>query len=64
MTRQERLTLVSLLLELDHSSNNKEVADAWESEIRARVKAVDEGCVPAIPYDQIQKDMTDRFGSG
>jgi hypothetical protein len=42
LTKQERLTLVRLLLDLDQPSNGAGIANAWESEIRARVKAVDE----------------------
>jgi putative addiction module component (TIGR02574 family) len=63
MTRQERLTLVRLLLDLDQPLNGDEIARAWDSEIRARVKAVDEGRVSGIPYDQIKKEIADRLGS-
>jgi putative addiction module component (TIGR02574 family) len=62
LTRQERLTLVRLLLDIDQPSNSAEMANAWESEIRARVKAVDEGRVSGVPYEQIKKEMTNRFG--
>ena len=63
MTRQERLTLVRLLLDLDQPVNGDEITRAWDSEIRARVKAVDEGRVSGIPYDQINKEIADRLGS-
>ena len=33
------------------------------SEIRARVKAVDDGRVSGIPYEEIKKDISNRFGS-
>jgi putative addiction module component (TIGR02574 family) len=62
LTRQERLTLVRLLLDLDHPSNDAEIANAWESEIRARVKAVDKGRVSGVPYEQSKKEMTRRLG--
>jgi putative addiction module component (TIGR02574 family) len=62
LTRQERLTLVRLLLDFDQPSNDPEIASAWEREIRARVTAVDEGHVSGIRYDQIKKEMTNRFG--
>ena len=64
MRRQERLTLVRLLLDLDQPVNGDEIARAWDSEISARVKAVDEGRVSGVPYDQINKELNDRFGSG
>jgi len=62
LTRQERLTLVRLLLDFDQPSNDAEIASAWEREIRARVTAVDEGRVSGIPSDQVKKEMTNRFG--
>ena len=63
MTRQERLTLVRLLLDLDQPVKGDEIADAWDGEIRARVKAVNEGRVSGIPYDEIKKEIGDRLGS-
>lgn len=49
LPRHQRLVLVRLLLDLDEQ--------AWDDEIRARVKAVDEGCATCIPYEQIKKEM-------
>jgi putative addiction module component (TIGR02574 family) len=63
MTRQERLTLVRLLLDLDQPAKGDEIADAWDSEIRARVEAVNEGRVSGVPCDQIKKEISDRLGS-
>jgi putative addiction module component (TIGR02574 family) len=63
LSRPERLTLMRLLLELDQRSKGDEIEKAWDQEIRARVKAVDEGRVTGIPYDQIKQEMTSRFGS-
>jgi putative addiction module component (TIGR02574 family) len=54
LSRRERLTLMRLLLELDQPSKGEDIARAWDQEIRARVKAVDEGRVSGIPYDQIK----------
>ncbi len=62
LTRQERLTLVRLLLDLDQPSNGAEIANTWDSENHARVKAVDEGRVSGVPYEQIKKEMANRFG--
>ena len=63
LTREDRLTLVRLLLDLDQPITGDEIAHAWDSEIRARVKAVDEGRVSGTPYDQIKKEIADRLGS-
>jgi putative addiction module component (TIGR02574 family) len=61
LSRRERLTLMRLLLDLDQPSQGEEIEKAWDQEIRARVRAVDEGRVSGIPYDQIQQEMTSRF---
>lgn len=37
-------------------------AKAWDKEIRARVKAVDEGRVSGITYEQVVKEMAAKFG--
>jgi putative addiction module component (TIGR02574 family) len=61
LSRRERLTLVRLLLDLDQPSKGGDVEKAWDQEIRARVKAVDEGRVTGIPYDQVTKEIAGRF---
>jgi putative addiction module component (TIGR02574 family) len=61
LPRHQRLTLVRLLLDLDQPGKGGEIESAWDEEIRARVKAVDEGRVTGIPYDQIKKEVTNRF---
>jgi hypothetical protein len=38
------------------------VASAWDKEIRARVKTVDEGRVTGINYEQVVKEMAAKFG--
>ena len=63
LSRRERLTLMRLLLDLDQPSKSDEIDKAWDQEIRARVKAVDEGRASGIRYDEIKKEMTSRFGS-
>jgi hypothetical protein len=52
-----------LLLDLDRPGTSDEIENAWDEEIRARVKAVDEGRAVGIPYEQIKKEMDDRFRS-
>jgi putative addiction module component (TIGR02574 family) len=63
LSRHERLTLMRLLLDLDQPSKGDEIEKAWDQEIRARVKAVDEGRVTGIPYDQVKQEMRSRLGS-
>lgn len=61
LPRHQRLALVRLLLDLDQPGSNADVDSAWDQEIRARVKAVDEGRAAGVPYEQIRKEMSDRF---
>lgn len=63
LPRHQRLVLVRLLLDLDQPGSSADVDSAWEEEIRARVKAVDEGRAIGIPYEQIKKEMANRFPS-
>lgn len=61
LPRHQRLVLVRLLLDLDQPGSSTDIDNAWDEEIRARVKAVDEGRAVGIPYEQIKKEMADRF---
>ncbi len=63
LPRHQRLALLKLLLDLDRSHAEQGIEGAWDEEIRARVKAVDEGRAVGIPYEQIKKKMARRFPS-
>lgn len=63
LPRHQRLALVRLLLDLDQPGPSDEIEHVWDEEIRARVKAVDEGRANGIPYEQIKKEMAGRFPS-
>jgi len=59
----QRLAVVRLLLDLDQPGTSDEIEQAWDEEIRVRVKAVDEGRATGISYEQIKKEMAGRFPS-
>ena len=60
LSRSERLALAQFLLTLDeNSSGDAEVV--WDAEIRARLKAFDEGRVEAVSYETIRQSMMVRF---
>jgi putative addiction module component (TIGR02574 family) len=61
LSRRERVALMRHLRDLDQPSKGGEIEKAWDQEIRARAKAVDEGRVAGIAYDQIKQEMTGRF---
>jgi hypothetical protein len=45
---------------LDQPDNAGNIEGAWDKEIRARVKAVDEGRAVGVPYKDIRKEMAAR----
>jgi putative addiction module component (TIGR02574 family) len=63
LPRHQRLALIRLLIDLDQPGTSDEIERAWEEDIRARVKAVDEGRAVGVPYEEIKKEMAGRFPS-
>ena len=58
---KQRLALARTLLDLEPAGNVAEIDQSWDDEIRARIKAVDEGRVTAIGYDDLRKEMNSRY---
>jgi putative addiction module component (TIGR02574 family) len=61
LPKTERLELVRALLEMD-AGNVSEAEETWEEEIRARVKAVDEGRATSVSLDDLRREMNGRLG--
>jgi putative addiction module component (TIGR02574 family) len=61
LPRHQRLALVRLLLDLDQPRSDGEIEDEWDTEIRARVKAVDEGRVTGADYQEIKHEIAKRL---
>jgi putative addiction module component (TIGR02574 family) len=55
--------LARLLIELDDPGPDADVEAAWEAEIEARVRAVREGRVEGIPYEQVLARVDRRLAS-
>ena len=53
LPRHQRLSLARLLIELDEPGPDADVEAAWDAEIQARVRAVKEGRVEGIPYEEV-----------
>ena len=55
LPRHQRLSLARLLIDLDDpgSDADVDVEAAWDVEIQARVRAVQEGRVEGIPYEEV-----------
>jgi hypothetical protein len=60
LPRSQRLALVQFLLTLD-GETSVDTEAIWDSEIRARLKAFDEGNVEALPYEALRQNMMLRF---
>ena len=61
LPRNQRLALAQFLLNLDDAASEGDLDAAWDVEIRARLKAYDEGRVEAIPFEQVRQSMNLRF---
>lgn len=62
LPRHQRLALVRILMELDEPGPDADVEAAWDAEIQARVRAVREGRVEGIPYEQVLARVDKRPG--
>jgi len=63
LPRSQQFALAQFLLSLEDDANPAETDAAWDTEIRARLKAFDEGRVKAIPFEQIRQTMQMRFAT-
>ncbi len=61
LSRQQRLALAGILLELDDSGDTPEAETAWEEEIRSRIQAIDGGTAVGIPYEEVMRQAQDRL---
>ena len=63
LPRHQRLALARLLIELDDPGADADVEAAWEAEIQARLRAVKEGRVQGIPYEEVLARVDRRLAS-
>lgn len=61
LPRHQRLALIRLLLDIDQPAASGDIDAVWDEEIRARIKAVDEGRAVGIPYEDVRKEITGRL---
>ena len=61
LSREQRLQLASLLLELNEDSQDTSTSAEWEQEILARIQAVDDGEVSGISLDKVMRDAEERL---
>ncbi|MGB8355243.1 MAG: addiction module protein [Chthoniobacteraceae bacterium] len=57
----QRLALAEFLLESADSAADPEAEAAWDSEIRDRIRAIDEGRVSGIAYEDVMQAAEKRL---
>lgn len=57
----QRLALAGFLLESAEAAPDPEAEAAWDSEIRDRIQAIDDGRVLGIPYEDVMRDAKKRL---
>jgi putative addiction module component (TIGR02574 family) len=63
LPKEQRLALARTLLDMESVHSVAEAEQSWDAEIRARIKAVDEGRVTGIAYEDLRKEMDSRYGA-
>lgn len=63
LPRPQRLALARLLIELDDPGSDTDVEAAWEAEIQARLRAMKEGRIKGIPYEQVLARVDRRLAT-
>lgn len=58
---QQRLALADLLLENLHAASDPGAEAAWDSEIRERIREIDEGRVTGIGYADVMQEAERRL---
>jgi putative addiction module component (TIGR02574 family) len=58
---RQRLALAGFLLESAEEAADPEAEAAWDSEIRDRIRAIDEGRVTGIAYDDVMRAAENRL---
>ena len=61
LSPRQRLALAGFLLESTDVPADLEAEAAWESEIRDRIRALDDGRVTGIPYEDVMRAPEKRL---
>ena len=61
LSPRERLALASLLIESADEASDPDAEMAWDSEIRDRIRIIDEGRVIGIPYAEVMREAERRL---
>lgn len=59
---KQRVALAGFLLESAEGAVDTEAEAAWDAEIRERIRAIDEGRVIGVPYEDVMGAAARRLG--
>lgn len=62
LPQDERAEVANLLLDSVEGFATPEIAAAWDEEIARRIKEADEGGVPSIPAEEVDRRMREKYG--
>lgn len=63
LSREQRLDLASMLLDLNEDPGEADVSAVWEEEILARIRAVDENEAEGVSFEAVMRDAESRLTS-
>jgi putative addiction module component (TIGR02574 family) len=58
---RQRIALAEFLLESAEAAADPEAEAAWDSEIRDRIRAIDEGRVTGVAYEDVMRKAEERL---
>jgi len=58
---REKLALAGFLLESADAGGDPEAEAAWDSEIRERIRAIDQGRVAGVSYEDVMREAENRL---
>ncbi len=58
---RQKLALAEFLLESAEAAADPEAEAAWDSEIRDRIRAIDEGRVAGVSYEDVMRSAEERL---
>jgi len=58
---RQKLALAEFLLESADDAAEPEAEAAWDSEIRDRIHAIDEGRIVGVPYEDVMRSAEARL---
>ena len=63
LTPRQKLALASFLLESADAAAEPELEAAWDSEIRDRIRAIDEGRATGVSCEDVMREAQRRLSS-